>query len=233
MSQNKWLNGIADLIRHGIEHLSKDNDSDSRIGYISIDNATELAIKIYLSNNRRQFGMSLKDLNKYKTNFPGLLDGLQKHALDKVTLEDLDEIEQYHMIRNTLYHNGAFITVEKTALEQYILFSKYLIETIFETELDLGEFNRTQIYQQYGEFMAKFGFLSLEISRKSGENSLKVPFSKMLKNIRSDLSPDLHRNIVEIRSFRNIILHNNQKLDSGQLTDYIQKIDSVLADLKN
>ena len=233
MSQNNWLNGIADLVKHGIKHSKKDNDSDSRIGYISIDNATELSMKIFLSNNRRQLGMSIKELNKYKANFPSLLDGLQKYALDKISLEDLDEIEQYHMIRNTLYHNGAFITVEKTALEQYILFSKYLIETIFETELDLGEFNKTQIYQQYGEFMTKFGFLSLEISRKSGENSLKVPFSRMLKKIRSDLSPELHRNIVEIRVFRNNITHNNQKLDSGQLTEYIQKIDSVIADLQN
>jgi len=71
---------------------------------ISIDNAAELAIKTYLAKNRRNLKISRKEFKKIKENFPSLFDGLERYPVEDVSEEELDMIEQFHGIRNSLYH---------------------------------------------------------------------------------------------------------------------------------
>jgi len=82
---------------------------------ISIDNAVELMIKTYLGLPKRITGLSIprKEYNDIAESFPALLDGLEKHAPDKLDGIDLGTIEWYHRLRNELYHQGNGLTVER------------------------------------------------------------------------------------------------------------------------
>ena len=48
MKDKPWVSGPRELLQHGLDHLEYSTDFDARIAMISIDNAVELAIKVYL-----------------------------------------------------------------------------------------------------------------------------------------------------------------------------------------
>jgi hypothetical protein len=47
-SNPPWASGPGEILRHGLELLSKDSDTNRRLAMISIDNSVELMIKTYL-----------------------------------------------------------------------------------------------------------------------------------------------------------------------------------------
>lgn len=68
---------------------------------ISIDNAVELMVKIYLGLPQRvtSLKISRKEYQEFSESFPLLQDALQKYASDKLDGIDLGEIEWYHRLR--------------------------------------------------------------------------------------------------------------------------------------
>jgi hypothetical protein len=82
-------------------------------GHISIDNAVETCIRVFLSRPPSNSGVAVtrKVLSDIENNFPGLLALLWNRAGDRlIGLEDAD-IEHYHRIRNKLYDDGTGLTV--------------------------------------------------------------------------------------------------------------------------
>ncbi|GIO40334.1 hypothetical protein [Paenibacillus apis] len=42
-----WVDGLRELLQHGLEHLHDGSEFDLPIAMISIDNSVELMLKIY------------------------------------------------------------------------------------------------------------------------------------------------------------------------------------------
>jgi len=130
-----WTNGPRELIKHAISHLhQKSNDFDLRIAFISIDNSVEVMIKTYLGLPKRIRGNSVPSRRELESafGFPDILDLLEKYTPEHLNGIELAEIEWYHRIRNSLYHEGNGITVEKKHVETYLGLSKILFENLFE-----------------------------------------------------------------------------------------------------
>jgi hypothetical protein len=81
-----WASGPGEILKHGLELLQEDSDTKRRLAMISIDNAIELMIKIYLGLPQRVTGLKIsrKDYQEFSESFPLLLDALQKYASDKL-----------------------------------------------------------------------------------------------------------------------------------------------------
>jgi len=90
-----WASGPGEILRHGLDLLKKDTDTNRRLAMISIDNAVELTVKTFLGLPKRVTALSIsrKEFQEISESFPAMLDALEKYAPDKLTGIDLGEIE--------------------------------------------------------------------------------------------------------------------------------------------
>ena len=132
-----WATGPGEILRHGLELLKKDTDTNRRLAMILIDNAVELMIKTYLGLPRRVTGLAISrgEYQRFSESFPKLLDALEEYADDKLNGIDLGEIEWYHRIRNQLYHQGNGLTVERGKVEVYAELANVLFSNLFGSRL--------------------------------------------------------------------------------------------------
>ncbi|RZK65066.1 MAG: hypothetical protein EOO85_28840, partial [Pedobacter sp.] len=137
MTSTPWTNGPKEILKHGLDLIKKDSDTNRRLAIISIDNAVELMIKTFLGLPKRINGLKItrKEYEEFSESFPRLLDALENHAPDKIIGIDLGEIEWFHRLRNQLYHQGNGLTVEKSNVEVYAELANILFKNIFGQEL--------------------------------------------------------------------------------------------------
>ena len=233
MQSNLWINGPIELIKHDISHIEEGNDFDLRIAMISIDNAVELAIKTYLALNRRSLNLEREEYKKVIQNFPRLLDALQDRAHDKVSDEELDAIEQFHSLRNSLYHQENGITVEANMVNSYSLITKDLISRLFsiniENLFEVGD----ELSQLLGDFL--INWREFETNLRNYAIVLNIPKEKShrmheYKNIllKNEL---INRNDVEklnhSRDFRNKLVHGVIQPSSDELKQEIELIKDL------
>lgn len=128
-----WASGPAEILRHGLDLLRKDSDSNRRLAMISIDNSVELMIKTYLGLPKRVNGLAITraEYQEFSESFPKLLDAIEKHGASKLGSLDLGEIEWYHRLRNQLYHQGNGLTVERAKVEVYGQLAAALFVSLF------------------------------------------------------------------------------------------------------
>lgn len=167
-----WASGPGEILRHGLDLLRKDTDTNRRLAMISIDNSVELMIKTYLGLPKRISGLTIprKEYQEIAESFPALLDALEKYAGDKLDGIDLGAIEWYHRIRNELYHQGNGLTVERDKVEVYSELANVLFKNLFGVEL-LDE-HRSAKAEMVGEFMAAWAELERGLRDLASTHSL-------------------------------------------------------------
>jgi hypothetical protein len=150
-----WASGPREILRHGLELLRRDSESDRRLAMIIIDNAVELTIKTFLGLPKRITGIQVPRARyqEFSESFPKLLDALEEFASQKLDGIDLGEIEWYHRLRNQLYHQGNGLTVERDKVTVYSELAKLLYLRLFDEQLQVGELPETQAL---GDFMFKW-----------------------------------------------------------------------------
>lgn len=159
-----WTAGPRELLNHAFEHLAKGKPFDFRIAMISIDNAVELTIKTYLGLPKRvrgSVGPPLRRLQETGYSFPALLDILEEFAKGKLNGIDLGDIEVYHRLRNTLYHEGHGITVDPEYVDSYLQIAKVLLNNLLGLELAKDETNPPS--SSLGDLVSKWATLVQEV----------------------------------------------------------------------
>jgi hypothetical protein len=157
--EHPWASGPGELLKHGLDLLRKDSDVHRRLAMISIDNAVELMIKVFLGLPRRVTGLSIsrKEYQEFSESFPLLLDALEKHAAARLNGVELGDVEWYHRLRNQLYHQGNGLTVERDKVAVYSEVAKTLYANLFGSPLAVPTSPDTALL---GEFLA--AWVSLE-----------------------------------------------------------------------
>ncbi|MBA7705315.1 hypothetical protein ES703_114143 [subsurface metagenome] len=237
MEKNIWINGPIELLNHGIIHLTENKGFDLRIAMISIDNAVETTIKSYLSLNRRSLGIDHEVLNKSTRNFPKMLNLLLSNCSDKISSEELDAIEMFHKIRNSLYHQGTGITVEKEIVERYAIVAKDLISRLFEVEerIDFELETVSDITKLYGEFLMIWRDIEVNLKNYAliSEIIPQTPRPLTIVNIINSLVRNelidgyLAYKISNIRHFRNNIIHSQKNYTIDNMNELIAQIKEI------
>ncbi|MBX3270873.1 MAG: hypothetical protein KF729_11475 [Sandaracinaceae bacterium] len=118
-----WSSGPTEILGFGLDLLRRpDSDAHRRIALILIDNAVEQGIKTYLALPRRINGLAIsrKEIDEAFENFGKLLDAFEKYAPpDRLARVAVDMIEYYHRVRNSIYHDGLGLTVEREKVDAY------------------------------------------------------------------------------------------------------------------
>ncbi|MEA1905006.1 MAG: hypothetical protein U9M97_03900 [Candidatus Hadarchaeota archaeon] len=232
-TQAPWATGPGEILKHGLELLRKDTDTNRRLAMISIDNAVELMVKTYLGLPRRVTGLRISrgEYQQFAESFPKLLDALEKYAADKLDGIDLGEIEWYHRIRNQLYHQGNGLTVERDKVEVYAELANVLFANLFgfrlvEPEEDstvlLGEFMQTWV--DFEKLLSK-ATLSLGIDTR-GRPIMPLRIVRVLEDA-GFISKAEITEINYLRQTRNEVVHgvkNHKDILSPEIVDRLRSL---------
>lgn len=135
--EDTWAAGPIELLRHAHSHMQKNSGFDRRIAFVSVDNAIELILKAYLTMPRRTRGASGLKPEEYvaiEEQFLGLLAACVRLRPDAFVEAPPLDIEHYHRIRNTLYHDGTGLTVSDEYLERYFAMGVRLLKTLMRVD---------------------------------------------------------------------------------------------------
>lgn len=238
-SELPWASGPGEILRHGLSLLNRDTDTNRRLAMISIDNAVELMIKTYLGLPKRVTGLSIsrKEYNDIAESFPALLDGLEKHAPNKLDGIDLGTIEWYHRLRNELYHQGNGLTVERDKVEIYAELANLMFKNLFGEGLVPHATPATELL---GEFMATWVSIEramhrlAELTYPDRREDQRINVGPMPSFLARDktLDKSLASEIDQLRHIRNQIVHGMTDYKSVLTADLMKNMQSVLASLE-
>lgn len=211
-TQIPWASGPGEILRHGLDLLKRDNDTNRRLAMISIDNSVELMIKTFLGLPKRVNGLTItrKEYQEISESFPKLLDALEAHATDKLDGIDLGVIEWYHRLRNELYHQGNGLTVERDKVVIYAELANLLFKNLFGQELVNRATPQTELL---GEFMEAWVSLESGLRDLANRNSLLGTTPKgmlsVIKFLEDAALINRHemKELREIQKIRNEIVH--------------------------
>jgi uncharacterized protein YutE (UPF0331/DUF86 family) len=235
MDEKPWTTGPKELLNHAEGHLSNKESFDYRIAFISIDNAVELTIQTFLSLPRRVKGFegpSRKELESANY-FPDLLDMLEKYGGDRITGIELGDIEWYHRLRNSLYHEGNGITVDPDKVDAYFQIANLLFKKIFDLP-EKEEYGQNAI-SLLGVFILKWAFLENRIYQLAEKNLPR--FNRGTRSVISFFDGLIAKGIVdtqyretlnELIYVRNSVVHSGKATEPEKLREYINEIDHIL-----
>jgi hypothetical protein len=233
-----WVSGPKELLEHAVAHMPLGSAFDHRIALISIDNAVELAIKVFLGLPERARGApgpGRRELEQASQSFPELLDLLEKHAPDKIRGFELGDIEWYHRLRNDLYHNGNGITVDSDKVDSYLQLAKVLFESLFGEKISEGAKPKPD---SIGDFIILWAKLEKRARKLA---SALLPKTKTLSHsllqivdglIAKGQVPGAYRaRLAKVAEARNGIVHGVTQPDPEQLQGLIQEVRLLLAEM--
>ena len=233
-----WASGPGEILRHALDLLKADSDTKRRLAMISIDNAIELMMKIYLGLPSRITGLKItrKEYQEFSESFPALLDALEKFASDKLDGIDLGEIEWYHRLRNQLYHQGNGLTVEREKVEVYAELANILFNNLFGIRLIESEDDATELL---GSFMAAWAALertlmAITAPYYSGSTRPMMPLDAFrLLNKQGIVSRSELAEIDQLRKIRNEVVHGVINHKDVLNTSMITRLTEITSELEN
>jgi len=222
-----WANGPKEILKHGLDLLKKDSDSNRRLAIISIDNAVELMIKTFLGLPKRinKLKVTRKEYDDFSESFPKLLDALENHAPDKIIGIDLGEIEWYHRLRNQLYHQGNGLTVEKSNVEIYAELANLLFKNLFGQELIIHSTDHKELL---GDFLSSWVIIETGIHYLARQHSLlglerkSVLDAMKFIQVAGLIEKEEYNDLNNLRSIRNSLIHGKN--------DYRNVLDKNIID---
>ena len=131
--EKTWASGALELLKHAHSHIEGDSAFDKRMAFISIDNCVEVSIRSFLAlpNSKSGIAVSRSELKAINGSFPKLLELLVTRAPNRLSGLDTADIEHYHRIRNTLYHEGTGLSVDEQHLLAYRGIAEILMQNLW------------------------------------------------------------------------------------------------------
>ncbi len=230
-----WASGSVELLRHAAQHIECGSPFDNRIAFISVDNAVELMTKTYLGlpkRTRETDGPPRRRLQEASYSFPDLLDLLEEYGADRLEGVDLGDIEWYHRLRNTLYHEGNGITVDAEKVDGYFQIARILFRNLFAEEL------KTPIKLEPRSVVGNIVHSSSQLEHNlsllyrqhfPGEDTVRVPVIAAMTRLANKgvIPKDIVGKLEEATAVRNEAVHSAGRIDAKK----IKKATEVLREL--
>lgn len=226
--QSTWASGAIELLRHADSHLDLNTAFDKRIAFISIDNSVETMIRTFLSLPKSKSGIKVtrQEIEEAGNSFPKLLALLTKHASDKLVGIDDADIEHYHRIRNTLYHDGTGLSVDDQYIMAYRGIAGVLLENLFNSKSTppaTGNDSLERVIVNWNN-IERIGRERLE--------SEGIPFSpKWVEALSLSLSDKADAQLLsELKAARNRLVHS-QSIDRKDISQWVETSEHLLQKL--
>lgn len=236
--QKPWASGPKELLDHADSHIDKTKAFDSRIAFISIDNGVEVMIRTFLSLPKRARGREGPPRKKIEAafGFPDLLDLLEEYAEDLIQGIELGDIEWFHRIRNSLYHEGNGITVDIEQLKSYRAVAQILYQNLFDikpTEPEPSLSGATgKFLEQWAELENRLKTAALPFISKPHHRPPEHLVQILVDN--SIVDEDFQKRFSELRRTRNSLVHGFMLggLDAGYVMQALFNLVNTLPEWK-
>ena len=238
-SQSPWASGPGEILKHGIDLLREDTDTKRRLAMISIDNAVELMMKIYLGLPQRITGLKItrKEYQEISESFPSLLDALEKHASDKLDGIELGEIEWYHRLRNELYHQGNGLTVERDKVEVYAELANVLFNNLFGYRLVEYENDSVELLGQFMAAWVNFEKVATNMALPFYVTSIErklMPLDAVRQlNKEGAISSSELIEIDYLRKIRNEVVHGSTSYEKALKMEMVDRLKELTSKLQS
>jgi hypothetical protein len=139
--------------------IDESDESRRRIGMILVDNAVELAAKVYVGLPKRANGLALSSraVEEASGSFGRVLDFLEEVAPEALEGINLSDLEWYHRLRNQLYHEGNGLTVEHAKARAFAALAHSLHVRLFGPPPDEPGWDRGD---SIGDFVTRWAQLN-------------------------------------------------------------------------
>src|SRR6266480_1495537 len=218
--EKTWASGALELLRHADSHIDLDSAFDKRVAFISIDNCIEVCIRTFLSLpvSKSNVKVPRAEIEAAGNSFPKLLGLLFTHTPDRLSGLDADDIEHYHRIRNTLYHEGTGLSVDDQYLKAYRSIAEILLQNLFSVSaakpagsqltLEVLIHNWNQIDKLVKETLEEAGFTTTYKWEHAFAGDL--------------LTPAEVQDLTELRTARNRLVHSDT-IDKDEIAYWAKK----------
>ena len=226
--EKTWASGALELLKHAHSHIEGDSAFDKRMAFISIDNCVEVSIRSFLAlpNSKSGIAVSRSELKAINGSFPKLLELLVTRAPNRLSGLDTADIEHYHRIRNTLYHEGTGLSVDEQYLLAYRGIAEILMQNLFDVTMKPPAPQpslETLIYSWNRiEHLVK---TALDNAGFTSTFNWEEAFAAGL------LSPADVANLTELRMARNRLVHSDT-VDAEEISFWARKSADVLKKLE-
>ncbi|MFC1934669.1 hypothetical protein ACFLXX_05955 [Chloroflexota bacterium] len=236
-----WTSGPRELLDHAFSHLTGGKAFDFRIAMISIDNAVELAIKTYLSLPKRIRGLEgppRKRLEEASSSFPALLDLLEEYAGSKLSGIELGDIEVYHRLRNTLYHDGNGVTVDPEYVDSYLQIAKILLNNLLGIRVEAEDTSLPS--SSLGDLVSKWAIVVQEVRKLhrvyvNKEISINEPVLHTVDRLITlgVLDRQFRDRVRRVNNVRNKLVHSASiPLEEEKTINVVKELNDLIAYLK-
>jgi hypothetical protein len=224
-----WVSGAIELLRHADSHLNLNTAFDKRIAFISIDNGVETMIRTYLSLPKSKSGVKVdrKDLEEAGNSFPKLLALLEKYAAAKLTGLDATDIEYYHRIRNTLYHEGTGLSVDDQNIMAYRGIAAVLLENLFNAKISQTTANDSSLER----LILNWNTIEKTIRERMEKAGMSVSH-KWEEAFAARLPEEDVQLLADLRSARNRLVHS-QSVDKHDVGHWVEESERLLNKLSD
>ena len=239
MSTKPWMTGPSELIGHAIDHIRTGRAFDYRIAMISVDNAVELGIKTFLGLPKRvrgSDGPGRKELENASHSFPDLLDLLERYAGDRLSEIELGDIEVYHRLRNTLYHDGNGVTVDQEHVDGYLQVARILLKNLLDIEVAEDDESKVAPTTRLGDFIeawntleTRLRFYITNVAPELERRSLSAGVHRLAEN--GVIRPNFMTKFEPVLAQRNAIVHGTVTLSSRELTEIIAEVQQLISEV--
>ena len=170
---------------------------------------------------------SKSELDNAYNSFPSLLDLIEKYAGKKLEGIEINDIEHYHRIRNTLYHQGTGLSVSKEYVELYNSIAKILLNNLFGIDIKSCHTDKS-IYSEILLGWSQIAQLLSNMATQRGiEGKKRLNWDSIQEQI---ISEEIMNSIRTVREERNRIAHNNS-LDTIPDKSILLEIEKIKHEL--
>jgi len=238
-AEKPWVSGPKELLEHADEHLKAASPFDCRIALISVDNAVELSIKTYVSLPERARGVpgpSREEIRKSKFSFPKLMDLMEDHFSEKLIGIQLDDIEWYHRVRNTLYHEGNGVTVDPSTVDAYLQVARVLLRNLFKAEISTKTPGAP--HSDLGNFVLHWasmesGARSLADNHLEKPNAMYDPLTQVIDGLvsRDILTGSFRSRFDSLANFRNQVMHGHATASEAEWSHFLSEAEDLMIEV--
>jgi len=228
--QSTWASGASELLRHADSHINLNTAFDKRIAFISIDNCVENIIRTCLSLPPKKSGFKVKkqELDEAGNSFPKLLSLLFQYTSEKLVGIDEADIEHYHRIRNTLYHNGTGLSVDDEYLIAYRDIAGILLNNLF----DVSVAPSTSESDSLGKLIINWNTIERNIKEKLEDAGVSGTYKWEEAFALGLLEPSDIQLLTELRMARNRLVHSKE-IDKEDIRYWLDVSEKFIPKIKS
>jgi TIR domain len=227
--KDTWASGAIELLNHADSHIDSKSAFDKRIAFISVDNAVENIVRTFLSLPKSKSGVSIKrrEIDEANNSFPRLLEILYKYAGEKLIGIDDADIEHYHRIRNTLYHQGTGLSVDDQYLTAYRGIAEVLLQNLFNENVEEHPTEKISLET----LILNWNRIEQEAKKEIEKHGFSTSYKWEEKFIHSHISEEIAKKISELRKARNRLVHSTE-IDNEDIKFWVNKSNEILREFE-